>query len=92
MVDFNALVVRDVMFWCGVSEIEKIRRLLEYRTLAYAELGLLDEPYNDVFFADRVVSTAAEWEAFKEEWLAVMGEARARLDDRAPLGHPLPHG
>ena len=52
MVDFHALVVRDVMFWCCFSNIEKIRRVLESRTLAYAELGILDEPYNDVFFAD----------------------------------------
>ena len=81
MDDYHALVFRDVMFWCGVSEIEKIRRVLESRTLAYAELGLLDEPYNDLFFANRVVSTAAEWEAFKEEWLAVMGEARVLLFD-----------
>ena len=84
MEDYHALVVRDVMFWCGVSEIQKVRRLLEARTLAYTELGLLDEPYNDVFFADRVVSTKAGWEAFKDEWLSAMGEARVRLFDTPP--------
>ena len=84
MAGYHVLVLRDVMFWCGVSKIEKCRHLLEARTLAYAELGLLDEPYNDVFFANRVVSTEAEWGAFKEEWLAVMGEARVLLFDRTP--------
>ena len=68
----HALVFRDVMFWFGTAEIEKIRRLLENRSLAYTEWGILDEPYNDVLFADRVVSTKAEWDAFKGEWLAAM--------------------
>ena len=69
---FHSLVLRDVMFWYGGVETEKIRRLLEDRTLAYEEWGLLDEPYNDPFFADRVVSTKAEWDAFKGEWLTAM--------------------
>ena len=86
--DHHALVVRDVMFWCGVSEIEKIRYLLDARMLAYTDLGLLAEPYNDVYFANRVVSTTAEWTAFKVEWLAVMGEARVRLFDHTPPLHP----
>ena len=60
MDDYHALVFRDVMFWCGASQIEKIRRVLDARTLAYTELGLLDKPHNDVVFADRVVSTEAE--------------------------------
>ena len=55
------------MFWCGASEIQKIRQILEARTLTYTEMGLLAEPYKDVSFANRVVSTEAEWEAFKSE-------------------------
>ena len=91
MDDYHALVFRDVMFWCGASEIEKIRRLLDARTLAYTELGLLDEPHNDVFFVNRVVSSEAEWEAFKGEWLDVMGKSvvarlvRASTNSRCAL-------
>ena len=73
---YHALVLRDVMFWCGAAEIEKIRRHLEARTLTYKELGLLDESYIDVLFANRVVSTEADWDSFKDEWLATTGEAR----------------
>ena len=87
MDDYHALVFRDVMFWCGASEIQKIRQILEARTLTYTEMGLLAEPYKDVSFANRVVSTEAEWEAFKSEWFAVMGEARVRLFDRHLLAH-----
>ena len=84
MDNYHALVLRDVMFWCGTAQIEKIRRLLEARTQLYSDLGLLDKPYSDAFFADRVVSTEAGWEAFKDEWLDVMEEARVRLFDTPP--------
>ena len=52
---YHAFVFRDVMFWCGASEIGHIRRLLDARTIAYTTLGLINEPDNDVFFANRVV-------------------------------------
>ena len=83
MDDYHPLVFRDVMFSCG-HEIEKIQWALETRTLAYTKLGLLDKPYSDVFFANRVVSTEGEWESFKSEWLAAMAKARyLRLFDGA---------
>ena len=88
--DYHALVVRDVMFWCGFVNplkfpLEWIQSKLEAVTLAYTEWGLLYEPYTDVLFADRVVSTVAEWDAFEGEWLAAMREAHMRL-----CGRPAP--
>ena len=50
--------------------------------MTYTELGLLNEPYTDVLFANRVVSTKAEWEVFKIERLAAMGEAYVQVFGR----------
>ena len=88
--DYHALVVRDVLFWtegqrrswggaATVPSPEIMRARLDIVTSRYTELGLLDEPYNDVLFSNRVVSTEAEWDAFKGEWLAVIREVMGRL-------------
>ena len=78
MDDYHPLVVRDVMLVMN-QEWMCIRALLDAATAQYKELGLLDEPYHDVFFANRMVSTDAERDAFKGKWEVALLEIGRRL-------------